>query len=212
MIIEFTSKSLVINKMFEDEQDVFYEMRSHLYHEWCETFVCDTDSKFVLCQRRAGVPHYHAPPIVKDNAVLGIVCLSILEKCMDAEKQYPMTFWVECMRVCLSREFVFEVEEKIESVFDSFITFMLDFNSTYPLTLPSIFHSTMQMHKACQFFMPRFDKREGFFMHVLTTDIVLKYESEVDSLLSIHEPDEERNIQRSCETTAEERSYEDDRE
>ena len=169
---------------------IFYDMQRQLYNEWCEEFLSDTDSKFIACQRRISGPHYHTPPSVEDNETMGVLCLTMLEKCMDAEKEYPATFWVECMRQCLSREFIFEMNETIEKVFDSFIAFMLDFNSTYPLTLPSIFHSTLQMHRACQFFVPRINNKNTFYTHVLTTDILLKYDSGEIGIVTPHEDDE----------------------
>ena len=184
-----------MNNTQNEMETLFYDMQRDLYDEWSEVFQCDTDSKFVACQRRLSGPHYHTPPIVTDNETMGVLCLTILEKCMDSEKEYPCTFWVECMRICLYREFVFEIDQTSEKVFDSFVAFMLGFNATYPLTLPSIFHSTLQMHKACQFFMPRVDKNESFYMHVLTTDILLKYNAEEIRPVSIHEPDEERDLE-----------------
>lgn len=157
-------------------EDLFYDMQKQLYEEWSGQFECDTDNKFTACKKDHLGINYHTPPIVSDNSTIGIICLSILEKCLDAENEYKNTFWLECMRVCLKREFIFEIDKSEENVFDSFIGFMLSFNSTYPLTLPSIFHSTMEMHKAARFFMPRTDKNETFFLHVLTTEILLRYE------------------------------------
>jgi hypothetical protein len=165
---------------------LFLDMRTQLYNEWGGVFECDTDARFVSCHRNMSGMRYNQPIVVDDNCTVGILCLTILEKCLDAEKEYPMTFWVECMRIFLSQEFVFETEISLEGLFDSFIGFMLDFNSTYPLTLPSIFHSTREMHRGITFFMARVENRESFIIHALGTEIVLHHD-----LVSPQNPEED---------------------
>ena len=179
--------------MFDDSlETLFYDMQRELYNEWEGLFKCDTDSKFIACHRSCTGFNYHTPAVVDDSCNEGVLCLTILEKCLDAENEYPSTFWLECVRIFLAREFTFASNKKIESLFDSFIAFMLQFNNTYPMTLPSIFHSTREMHKAVTFFITRVEtERECFFLHVMSTEILLKYDSEeVEPQIESHESPE----------------------
>lgn len=189
-MLGFMNTCPFIIKMIADDsmETLFYDMQRQLYNEWGDTFECDTDSKFISCHRNYTGFEYHAPMVVDDNHTMGILCLTVLEKCLDAEHEYPRTFWVECMRIFIAREFAFDTDKPNDNLFDSFIGFMLSFNNTYPLTLPSIFHSTQEMHRAIQFFIPRIDGMEAFVLHVMASEILLKYESENPE--ELHEEEE----------------------
>ena len=154
-----------------------------MYTDWYGQFSCDTDCTFKCVHVHEGVATYIPAPDVSENPKVGLLCLEILEKCLESEYLFPMTFWLECMR-CFAYDKYHEVVEKsVTYLFHQFLVYMLRFNDTYPLTLPPIFHSGVEMRKAAQFYKMKSDVLVLLIVRIYNTSLVIAdpIESEPDT-------------------------------
>lgn len=160
-----------------DEIDMFYQIEECVKHNYQDTFEQDEENiKFDFVHHVCGITSPIGCPIIDDNAENGIICMSMLDKCLFSEKEYSGTFWRELLDLITHDDFRTSTLMSSARMFITFISFMVRFNDTFPNILPPIIHSTYEMHRAGRFSSERANSDSHLLHQVYNTNILTRYE------------------------------------
>lgn len=134
----------------EDVLDGLLRRQQLLYDVYAEAFVTDTDSKFHIGYLRGGVMSITTPFCFEQSVhgeELASLCSKILDFSLDSEYEYSGTFWLESLRfiTCGGNHHMIEI------LYDAYMTFLINFNDSFPRTLPKIFRNTRELTHAFAF-------------------------------------------------------------
>jgi hypothetical protein len=161
----------------QEDIDIFYQIEECVFNNYDGVFANNEgDIKFDFVHHVCGVTTPIRIPVIDDNAENGIVCMSMLDKCLFSEKEYPGTFWRELLQLLTEDAFDTITLINPARMFVTFISFMCRFNETFPKTLPKISHSAYEMHRAARFASERADSNAHLIHKVYNTNILTRFE------------------------------------
>ena len=162
------------------EVDLFYQIEECVYYNYKDVFIKNdedgNDIKFDFVYHAFEVTRPIRLPIIDDNSECGIVSMSMLDKCLNSENEYPGTFWRHLLDLLTHDDFHTSSLMSSSRMFITFISFLARFNETYPKVLPSIIHSTYEMHRAGRFVSDREQTNPQLIHQVYNTNILSRYE------------------------------------
>jgi hypothetical protein len=168
---------MVSTSQHEDDVDIFYQIEECVFNNYDGVFVNNEgDIKFDFVHHVCEVTTPIRIPVIDDNADMGIVSMSMLDKCLFSEKEYTGTFWRELLQLLTEDAFGTRNVMDVPRMFVTFIAFMCRFNDTYPRTLPNIAHSAYEMHRAGRFASERADSNTHLIHKVYNTNILTRFE------------------------------------
>jgi len=132
---------------------------------------------------------FESVPQVMDDIPtdLQMLSLGILDLCLDSEKQYKGSFWLECFRVMSYNMYHESYETSIIKIFYGFLHMLVKFNTSEIGILPNIWRSTQCMRKAAAFYSNRTDILDILSFKISRTSFARNY---IES--GLNTPDEAR--------------------
>ena len=157
-----------------------HDMMEFIYTEYFQVFDTDVDVCFRVMYRddEGGVEDLQNYTGEQD-AEMDLICFKMLEMCMECERAFAGTFWLEFMR-CLTFGVGIQHQKPRSSVLNAFMHFMMKFNDNYPKTLPTSFHSVIDLNVAAMFYLKRYDFDLETLRRIDTLCFVIEVDSEDD--------------------------------
>jgi len=147
-------------------------LEGSIFQTWDDLF----DTKFIYFKAKYsngfGV-FYNTPPLIDTNPEMGIESMRLLERFLDCELEFKGTFWLECVRTFINRDFMIKTELSTSIIFESFLNHMIHFNDTFPSILPIISWQTHELHKAANFHMKYDDRNQDLIIRILQTEFIV---------------------------------------
>jgi hypothetical protein len=151
------------------------EMQKGLRDEYINSFVTSTSHRFVIYYLTGWE---YVPQIIDDVPLeLEMLTLGVLDLCLEAESHYPGTFWIECFRAFTYNNLHVKTGCGIIRLFYIFLHTMVKFNNTHENVLPEIWHSTLEMRRASNFYAKRTDLLDILALKLARTSFTIQHDS-----------------------------------
>jgi hypothetical protein len=155
--------------------DDIEEMQKSIRDEYGSSFLTSSPHRFVIYYLTG---FEYVPQIIDDISLeLEMLSLGLLDICLESESQYPGTFWIECFRAFTYNNLHVKTGHSIIRVFYSFLHTMVKFNDTYSNILPEIWHSTIELRRASNFYAKRTDLLDILALKLARTSFTIEHGS-----------------------------------